>query len=104
MGSDHRSVVAQFVITAPKKETSQNNSFGQDDKTRSGEAIKFEERFAELERKVKYKAKIAATTQKSKMKESLTMSKQAEGVADSGRRHKRCSYGEEDTGKTCCGS
>ena len=34
---------------------------------RSGEANKFEERYAELERKIKDKAEIAATTQKHEM-------------------------------------
>ena len=64
MGSDHRSVMAQFVITAPKKEVSQkthiakknflaDSTKSQNDKKkpRSDEAIKFEERYAELERK-----------------------------------------------------
>ena len=72
MGSDHRSVMAQFVITAPKNEVSQkthcdqkkiktaeNTKSQRHDKTRSGEAIKFEERYAELERKIKYKTEIA---------------------------------------------
>ena len=44
--------------------------------TRSDEAIKLEERHAELEGKIKHEAEIAATTQKPKMAESLTMSKQ----------------------------
>ena len=74
MGSDHRSVMGHSVITAPKKEVSQkthcdktkmktaeNTTSQSDDKTRSGEAIKFEERYAELERKIKHKAEIAST-------------------------------------------
>ena len=96
MGSDHRSVMAQFVITAPKKEVSQKiqcdkkkmktteNTSQSDDKTRSGEAIQFEDRYAELDRKIKHKAEIAATTQKQGMTESLKMSKQAEGVVAAG--------------------
>ena len=65
--------MAQLVITAPKKEvlqktlfdkkkmkTTENTTSQSDDKTRSGEAIKFEEHNAELERKIKYKAEIAA--------------------------------------------
>ena len=51
-------------------------------KTRCDEANKFEERYAKLERKIKHEAEIAATTQTPKMTESLTMSKQAEGVID----------------------
>ena len=47
-------------------------------KPRSDEANRFEERYAELGRKIKHEA--AATTQKPKMTESLTMSKQSEGV------------------------
>ena len=62
MGSDHRSVMAQFEITAPKKEVSQkthiakkkmktagNTKSQSDEKMRSGEANKIEERYAELE-------------------------------------------------------
>ena len=67
-----------------KMKTAENTKSRSDDKTRSGEAIKVEERHAELERKIKYKAEIAVITQKPKMTESLTMSKQAEGVADAG--------------------
>ena len=91
MGSDQRSVMAQFVITAPKKEVSQNSHIvkkkiitaestkSQDDaKTRSDEANKFEECHAELERTNQHEAEIAATTQKPKMNESLSKSKQAE--------------------------
>ena len=124
MGRDHRSVMAQFGITAPKKvsqkthcdskktKTAQNTKRQSDDKTRSCEAIKFEERYAELERKIKYKTKIAATTQKPKMIESLTKSKQAERVVDTGitvlphcnEDTKHCSYSEDEIGKTCCGS
>ena len=51
-------------------------------KLRSDEANRFEERYAELGRKIKDEAEIAATTQKPKMTESLTMSKQSEGVID----------------------
>ena len=64
MGCDHRSVMAQFVITAPKKEVSQKTHIAKKKikqqraqrakmmkKTRSDEANKFEERYAELERK-----------------------------------------------------
>ena len=73
MGSDQRSVMAQFIITATKEishcdktkmKTKENTKSQSDDKTRSDEANKFDERYAELERKIKYKAEIAATTQK----------------------------------------
>ena len=97
MGSDHRSVMAQFEITAPKKEVSQKthiakkkmktagNTKSQDDEKKgSGEANKFEERYAELERKIQHDAEIAAATQKPRMTESSTMSKQAKGVVDAG--------------------
>ena len=80
MGSDHRSVMAQFVITEPKKEVAQKTHIAKkktktaestksqdDEKTWSDEANKFEERYAELERKIKHEAEIAATTQKPKM-------------------------------------
>ena len=40
--------------------------------------------YAGLGRKIKHEAAIAATTRKPKMTESLTMSKQAEGVVDAG--------------------
>ena len=95
MGSDHRSVVAQIChhsnkerslpkIQCDKKKmiTAENTSHS-DDVTRFGEATQFEERYAELERKIKYKAEIAATIQEAG-RESLTMSKQAEGVVDAG--------------------
>ena len=64
------------MITTPKKEVSQKthiakkkikaeNTKNQDDETtKSDEAMKFEERFAELERKIKHEAEVAATTQK----------------------------------------
>ena len=91
MGSDHTNVMAQFVITAPKKEVSKKTHIArkkvstaestksQDEvNMRSDESIKFEERYAELERKIKNEAEIAATTQNPKMIESLTMSQQAE--------------------------
>ena len=55
-----------------------------ENKTRSGETHKFERRYAELERKFKYDAEIAATTQKQEMTVSLNIPKQAEGVADAG--------------------
>ena len=71
MGSDHGSVLAQFDITAPKNEVSQKTHCDKtkmktaegttsqsDDKTRSGEAIKFEKRYAELERKSNTKPKL----------------------------------------------
>ena len=109
MGSDHRSVMAQLIITAPKKEispkthcdktmmrTKENTKNQSDDKTRHDEANKFEARFAEVERKIKYKAEIAATTQKQEMSKSLKIPEQAEGVVDAGvaatsleQRHKR---------------
>ena len=47
-------------------------------KLRSGEASKFEERYAELERKIKHEAETAATAQKPKMTESTTIMQQAE--------------------------
>ena len=106
-------------------------------KARSNEAIKFEERYAELEWQNKHEAEIPATTQKPRMTESSTMLEQAEGgvVAEvaaahllnenanaaaagmeqaeaSGRSRRcwshsitlRCSYSEDATWKTCCGS
>ena len=48
-------------------------------RTRPDDANKFEELCAELDRKIKHEAEIAAATQKLKMTESL---KQAEGVID----------------------
>ena len=68
MGSDHRSVVAQFAIAASKKEVPHKThienkkiptaeSTSQDgEKMRSGEATMFEERYAELEREIKHEA------------------------------------------------
>ena len=41
-------------------------------------------RNSELERKIKHEAEIAATTQKPRMTESSTVSKQTEGVVDAG--------------------
>ena len=75
-------------------------------KKRSDEANKFEERYAELERRIKHEAEIAATTQKP----TMTESKQAEGVIDAevaaslhwnedGKRRS-----EDAIWKTCCGS
>ena len=73
MGSDHRRVMAHYVITSPKKEVSKNahrqkenqNSREHNEprrwKTWSDEANKFEERYAEFERKIKHEAEIAAT-------------------------------------------
>ena len=124
MGSDHRSVMVRFVITAPKKEalqkthiaknkikTAQSTKSQDDEKTRTDEANKFEERHAELERKIKHEAEIAATTQKPKMTESLTMSKQSEGdigaeVATSHHWNEdaNASCSEDAIWKTCCGS
>ena len=37
MGSDHRSVVAHFVITTPKKEVSQKNAHRQEENQNSRE-------------------------------------------------------------------
>ena len=67
-----------------KIKTAENTKSQRDDKTRSGEVIKFEERHGELKRKINYKTEIAATTKKPNIIESLTMSKQAEGVVDAG--------------------
>ena len=64
--------------------TKENTKSQRDDKTRSDEADKFEERHAEFERKIKCKAEIAATTQKQEMTKSFTISEQAEGVVDIG--------------------
>ena len=95
MRSDHRSVMEKFVITALKKKVSQKTRIAKkkiknsrspkwqdDEETRSGEANKFEERYVELERKIKHEAETAAIAQKPKMTESLTMLEQAEGVVD----------------------
>ena len=46
-----------------KMKTTENTKSQRDDKTRSGEAVRFEERYAELERKIKFKGGMAATTQ-----------------------------------------
>ena len=67
MGSDHRSV--------KKKISTAESTKSQDEKTRSGGANMFEERYAELERKIKHEAETAATAQKPKM----TLLEQAEG-------------------------
>ena len=96
MGSDHRSVMAQFVIPAPKKEfsrkthcdkkkmtTAWNTKTRSDEKIRSGEANQFEERYAELARKIKYKAQIAATTRTHEMTESTLKMRSGRIVAES---------------------
>ena len=54
-----------------------------DEKIRSGEANKFEGRHAELERKIKYKAVIAATTQEQGMTESTVKMRSGRIVAES---------------------
>ena len=101
MGSDHRSVMAQCVITAPTKEVSQthcdkkkmkkagNTKNQSDEKMRSGKAIKFEERYAQPERKTKYKAEIAATRQKQEMTESTVKMRSGRIVAESEHKEKR---------------
>ena len=66
--------MAQFVITAPKKEVSsskrklkQQSTKSQDDeKTRADNTNKFEERTLHQKEKIKHEAEIAATTQKPK--------------------------------------
>ena len=63
--------------------TAENTTSQSDDKARSDEAIKFEERNAELERKIKYKAEIAATTQKQDMSESTAKMRSERIVAGS---------------------
>ena len=85
-----------FVITAPKKGASQkthcdkkkmktaaNTKSQSDEKMRSGEANKFEERHAELERKILYKGEIAATTQLQGMTESTVKMRPGRIVAES---------------------
>ena len=74
MGSDHRSVMAQFVITASHFEEKENTNSREPiesrrRKIRSGEANMFEEHHAELERKIKQEAETAATAQKPKVTE-----------------------------------
>ena len=91
MGSDHRSVMAQFVITAPKKEESQKAHI-KPNKTSTGESIKsqvderlrydeastFEERYFELGKGIKQKAEAAVAAQKPNGRETATEMKQAE--------------------------
>ena len=67
-----------------KMKTKENRKSRSDDKTRFGETNKFEGRCAEIERKIKYEAEIAATTQNQEMTESLKIPKEAEGVVDPG--------------------
>ena len=55
-----------------------------DDNTRSGDANKFEERFAELERKSGTKPKLQPPHRKKETTESLKILKQTEGVVDAG--------------------
>ena len=78
MGSDHSSVMAQFVITATKKEVSEKVHIEKKKTTtaetikgqavgriRSDEANMFEERNVELDSKIKQEAESAANAQKS---------------------------------------
>ena len=84
--------MAQFVTTASKKEVSQKTHIAKeksmivesaksqdDEKWDLAKQTCFEERYAELERKLKHEAEIAAAAQKPKMTESSTMLEQAEG-------------------------
>ena len=91
-----------------KMKMKENTKTQSDDKTRLGEAIKFEERIVELERKLKHKAEFAATTQNQEMTESL------KNIEASGRScrcwchnitsleggHKRCSKSGDEIGKS----
>ena len=78
MGSDHRSVMAQFVITASTNEVSpkmhiekKKTTTAADGRMRPEKATNmFEERYVELESKIKQEAESAATTQKPKEIES----------------------------------
>ena len=62
--------------------TTENTTTQSDDKTRSGEAIKFDERHAELERKIKYKAEITVTTLKQEMTDSTVKLRSGRIVAE----------------------
>ena len=73
MGSDHRSVVARFVIKAPRKEDSQKTHIERkkesikiqhDGRRDIDEANMIDERYHELERKVKQKAEAAVAALK----------------------------------------
>ena len=63
--------------------TAWNTKSQSDGKMRSGEANKFEERYAELERRVKHKAEVAAATQKQEMTESTVKMRSGRFVAES---------------------
>ena len=68
---------------------------------RCGEADMLEERHAELERQIKQEGETLAAAQKTRMTESSTMSKQAEGVVDAG--DTALPHWNEDTNAaTCC--
>ena len=95
MRSDHRSVMAQFVIPAPQKKDSQkgytkwrNNSttesikFQLNERMRSEEANRSEERCCELDRRIKQKAEAAVAAHKPSEDETAAGMKQAEGGAD----------------------
>ena len=73
MGSDHRSVKAQFVITAPKKEVSQKTHIAW---------RKTKQQRAQRANSMKQRDPTKQTNSKFAMPESLTMSKQAEVVID----------------------
>ena len=90
IGSDHRSVMARFVIKAPnkrdprKKRRSENIMIQKDGKEDPDERNAIDERYHELECSVKQEAEAAAAAQKQKGTEAAD-AKTREEVGDEGK-------------------